>query len=126
VLKAAVEATGIPGEILTKITQDFENACNDKTWMNEVYEAEKSGSPVRIGAEYGQARSFYAEQDIELFDWGHSRFKFDWSWCFDSAGLISGWLCFKEIYAVGQDARSTLESYYNEGIANMKDAGLVK
>ncbi len=128
VVKKAVEATGIPGEVLTKIAYDFECAVADdgREWMHEAYLAEKAGNYDKVGAEFGEMRSFYTEQDVELFDWAHSRYYADRSWALDSAGLMQSWTPFKEIFYDYLDVRSTLESYYNEAAATMAEAGLTQ
>lgn len=128
VVDASVEKLGIPGEVLTKITYDYVTASSNdgKTWMHEAWEAEQNGTYTNVGAEYGEARSFYTEEDIELYDWAHSRFITDYSWAFDSASLIKCWTPFKEIFYDYKDVRSTLESYYNEGKAALEEVGLTQ
>ena len=73
--------------------------------------------------EVGEKRNFNTDQDIELFDWAHSRAIADLSWTFDDAGLIDCWKPFQLIFAEGKDLRSTLQSYYNSGIAALKEVG---
>lgn len=125
VLDAAVERTGIPGNILTKIAQDYQELINDKSWMHDAYEKEQNGEKdVIFSASPGAAGSFTTQEDIEINDWMHSRFEYDWGWGADSAELMSAWDCFRDIYGPGNDIRATLESYYNEAAAKMKDAGL--
>lgn len=128
VVKKAIDVTGIPGEILTKIAYDYETAVADdgKEWMHEAYLAEKAGNYVGGGAERGEMRSFYTEQDVELYDWAHTRYYADRSWALDSAGLMQAWTPFKEIFYDYLDVRSTLESYYNEAVATMAEAGLTQ
>lgn len=126
VVDASVEKTGIPGEVLTQIIYDYQCAVasDGKTWMHDAWESEQAGTYTNVGAEYGEARSFYTEEDIELYDWAHSRFVADYSWAIDSAELAQCWTPFKEIFYDYTDVRSTLESYYNEGVAKLEDAGL--
>ena len=84
----------------------------------------RSNNPdVLYGREAGEPRNFYTEEDIELFDWAHSRFQADLSWTLDSAEIIRIWDAARECLIDRLDPRSTLESYYNEGVANLKDAG---
>lgn len=125
VLDSAVERTGIPGNVLNKIAQDFQEAVYDKQWMHDAYEKEQNGEKdIVFSANPGSAGSFTTQEDIEINDWIHSRFMYDWSWPFDSAELLKCWDPFKEIYGEGKEVRATLESYYNEADAKMKDAGL--
>lgn len=128
VVDASVEKLGIPGEVLTQITYDYVTACSSDgmTWMHDAWEAEQNGTYTNVGAEFGEARSFYTEEDIELYDWAHSRFEADYSWAFDSASLIQCWTPFKEIFYDYKDVRSTLESYYNEGKAALEEVGLTQ
>lgn len=126
VVDASVEKLGIPGEVLTQITYDYVTASSNdgKTWMHEAWVAEQEGNFDNVGAEYGEPRSFYTEEDIELFDWAHSRYVTDYSWAFDAADIVSTWTPFKEIFYDYKDVRSTLESYYNEGAAALEELGL--
>lgn len=126
VVKAAEEATGIPCDVLTLIVKDYRMACSDKTWMTDAYEAEQAGNYENVGAEFGEARSFYTEQDIELYDWGHSRYCADYSWSLDSAGAVNLWGMFQLVFWENGDVRSTFESYYNEAVANMEELGLTQ
>lgn len=125
VVAASVEKTGIPGEVMTQIIHDYREAITDGglDWMHTAWEAEQKGDNTVYGKEYGETRSFYSEEDIALYDWGHSRFRADMSWAMDSAGLISVWDSFAYVLGGHQDARSTMESYNNEALANLKDAG---
>ena len=125
VVKASVDKTGIPGEVLTKIAYDYRALVTDDgiDWMHEAYEKEKEGNFTVYGKEYGESRSFYTDEDIELYDWAHSRFQPDLSWCMDSAELIKAWDGVQDVLAGFKDARSTMESYENEGKAKLKDAG---
>lgn len=125
VVAASVEKTGIPGEVLTQIAYDYRNLVSDGgvEYMHTAWESEQSGDNTVYGKEYGQTRSFYTQEDIELYDWGHSRFQADLSWAMDSAELVSCWDAVQDVLADYQDARSTMESYSNEAEANLKDAG---
>lgn len=124
VLKAASDATGIPGEVLTKIAQDLMNELGSNDFMHDYWVAEQNGETnIPMGAAFGEARNFYTEEDIALFDWAHNRAKMDWSWCMTDAEMIDCWAPFREIFGGNKDARSTLQSYQNSGEANLKDAG---
>lgn len=125
VVAASIDKTGIPGDVLEQIIFDYREAVTDGglDWMREAYEQERAGDNTCYGKEFGETRSFYTEQDIELYDWGHSRFQADLSWAMDSAGIVDVWNSFFYVLAGYQDARSTMESYYNEAQANLKDAG---
>lgn len=128
IVKDATKVTGIPGEILAKIDQDFQYAVasDGKTWMHDAWVAEQNGEVVKTGAEYGEPRSFHTEQDIELFDWAHGRYYADLSWSFDSAGIIKAWRPFQDIFMENTDVRSTFESYYNEAKEKLLELGLAQ
>ena len=123
VVDLSCEKLGIPGEVMHKIIYDYRDYADDNTFMHDAWEAEQAGDFVLYGKEAGDPRNFFTEQDIELFDWAHSRFQADLSWTLDSAEIIRIWDAAREVLVDRLDARSTLESYYNEGIANLKDAG---
>ncbi len=126
VIKAAVDETGIPGEVLALIAQDIRylnSPDRAEIWHGSYVEEQKNANYQNLGMEVGEPRSFYTEQDIELFDWGHSRAVADLSWTFDDASLIDCWKPFQLIFAENGDVRATLESYYNEGIAALKEVG---
>ncbi|MCR5154783.1 MAG: hypothetical protein K6B75_08065 [Lachnospiraceae bacterium] len=126
IVAAAVDATGIPGDVLALIDQDYRYAVADDgfEWMHEAWVAEKAGNYKNEGPEAGEPRSFTTEQDIELFDWGHTRYKADYAWSFDSAGFVNIWRVFQDIFMEYKDVRSTLESAKNEALANLKEAGI--
>ena len=112
--------------MMTQIANDYFNACDDYSFMHEAYEAEQNGETVNVGKEFGETRSFYTQEDIDLYDWGHARSKTDYSWALSSAELIDCWTPFEDIYLTGTDVRSTLESYYNEFTPKLSDAGLAQ
>lgn len=124
IVAAAVDATGIPGDVLAKIDQDYRCKVADDgfEWMKEAYRQEQLGNFSNEGPEAGEARNFYTEQDVELFDWGHTRYVPDYAWSFSSAGLCDCWGVFEEIFMQYADVRSKLESYQNEGVANLAAA----
>ena len=123
VVDLSCEKLGIPGNIMHKIIYDYRSYGEDLDFMHEAWEQEQAGDFVLYGREAGEPRNFYTEEDIELFDWAHSRFQADLSWTLDSAEIIRIWDAARECLIDRLDPRSTLESYYNEGVANLKDAG---
>ena len=123
VVDLSCDLLGIPGEIMHKIIYDYRSYGEDVDFMHEAWEGEQAGDFVLYGRDAGEPRSFFTEEDVELFDWAHSRFQADLSWTLDSAEIIRIWDAAREVLVDRLDARSTLESYYNEGIANLKDAG---
>lgn len=127
VLKTAEERTGIPGEILAKIAQDYEEASDGtgKKWMHDAYEKEQAGEQVIFSANPGAPGAFSTEEDIAVNDWMHSRFTFEWGWIFDGTELLTGWDAFKEIYGGNKEVRGTLESYYRESEAKIRDSGIL-
>ena len=126
VVDASIDKLGIPGDVLTQIIYDYRCAVasDGKTWMHDAWVAEQEGVYANVGADYGDPRSFYTEDDIELYDWAHSRFVADYSWAIDSADLAQTWKPFQDIFYDYKDVRSTLKSYYNEGVAKLEDVGL--
>ena len=123
VVKAAVEETGIPGEVLALIAQDYRYQCfpDRAVKWHDAYVQEQAGTYENLGLNAGEERFFNTEQDIELYDWGHSRAVADFGWVFED--LINVWIPFRDIFAEGKDVRATMESYYNEGIAKLQEAG---
>ncbi|MGN0299423.1 MAG: ABC transporter substrate-binding protein [Lachnospiraceae bacterium] len=119
IVKASVDKLGIPVEVMLQIADDFANYNGDFDYIHDAY-----GSDVNIGAEAGQERSFCTTQDIELFDWAHTRAVFDWSWFV--ADIAGTWAPATDMLARNYDVRSTCESYQNELSALLKDAGVGK
>lgn len=124
VMKAAIEKTGIPGEVLTKIIYDYQNAIESKEWMHEAWEAEQKGEDFVYGAEAGDPRNFYTEEDIELYDWAHGRYLPDYAWAMNSAGILNSDDVFVDIFCKYLDPRSTLEANYNKSLEALKEVGL--
>ncbi len=117
---------GIPGETLMKIMYDYRVAMRGEDgvqFMHDAYESEQSGEP-QFGEAFGEARSFRTDQDIELYDWAHSRFQADMSWAMASAGIFSSWKATADVLLRYQDARSAMESYMNTAKAALADAGV--
>ena len=110
---------------------DIAYAVNDErivlkraeVWHGSWVEEQKNPNYENLGMEPNQERYFYTEQDIELFDWGHSRAVADLSWTFDDASLIDCWKPFQLIFAENGEIYSTLEDYHNEGIENLEKVG---
>lgn len=127
VLSDAAERTGIDDITLFKIAQDYYALANANgaESMHAAYEAEQAGEEPVIGFDAGTARSFCTVEDYELYDWGHTRVTYDWAKTFDDAGVVDIWNNARYTIAVAQDARSTAESYYQAGLANMKEIGLI-
>ena len=118
---------GIPGEVMMKIMYDYRAACNGEKgnqFMHDAYESEQAGTP-QYGASFGESRSFSTPEDVELYDWAHSRFQADMSWAMASADIFSSWKATADIVLRYYDARSTMESYYNAAKAALADAGVV-
>lgn len=126
VVSASINKLGISGEILTLIIKDYRDAYNTTgEWMHEAWESEQDDDVnTQVGAEWGEARNFYSQEDIALYDWAHTRSTVDWSWAFDSADLVDIWVSFRDILRDYKDTRSTLESYQNSGVASLEEAGI--
>ena len=91
--------------------------------MEAAYDAEQAGQTPVIGSEAGTARTFCTEDDMNLYDWGHTRVIYDFSKPFSDGGLLDSWTMMAKIMA-GRDARSTAESYANECLAKLQELGL--
>lgn len=124
IVKDAVRVTGIPGEVLAMICQDYRYACGDKEYIHDAWVSEQAGIYVNEGPEAGEPRSFSTEQDIELFDWGHTRSKVDWWWAFNSAEIAKVIRAFQDVIMENLDVRSTMESYTNQADAKLQELGL--
>jgi hypothetical protein len=126
IVKAAIDITGIPGNVLALINQDYQYAISDdgKEWMHAAYVAEQNGETLKAGAEFGEPRSFTTEQDIVLFDWAHGRYYPDLSWTFASAEILNCWRVFQDIFMEDKDIRATFESYFNEAKPKLEELGI--
>ena len=122
VVEAAVQDTGIPGEVLALIAQDIRYLANPayaevwkNSWVEEQNNPNYENFGIYAGVEDEEVRgfAFSTKQDMELFDWGHSRVVADLSWSFDDAGIVQVWKPFQLIFAEGADVSSTLEYYAN-------------
>lgn len=119
--------TGIPGEVMMQIMYDYRAACNGEDgnqFMHDAYESEIAGNPM-YGNAIGETRSFWTQEDIDLYDWAHSRFQADMSWAMASADIFSSWKATADVLLRYYDARSSMESYYNTAKAALEDAGVV-
>lgn len=122
IITPSVDKLGIPADVLLKIADDFANYNGTYSYMHEAWETEQSGDSTNYGAEAGTARTFTTEQDMELFDWAHTRSTFDWSWAISD--LIDTWTPAREVLVENKDVRSTLQSSYNDLAATLEDAGI--
>lgn len=126
VLSDAEKQTGIPADVLTKISKDYYDILNPTAAAarKAAYDAEQAGETPEIGYEAGTVRQFCTVEDYELYDWGHSRVTYDWAKTFDDADMTNIWECSKYTIAVGEDARSTADSWYSAGVAAAADKGI--
>ncbi len=127
IVNDSCEKRGIPGDVMMKIIYDYRairNGDDGNKFMHDAYESEKTGNPV-YGNALGEARSFHDEQDIELYDWAHGRFKADISWSMASAEIFSAWKATADVTLRYMDARSAMESYMQTAKAALADAGVV-
>lgn len=122
----SVEKLGIPGDVMVQMVYDYRaarNGVDGNEFMHRAYETEQAGNP-QYGNAFGEPRSFTTEQDIELYDWAHSRFQADMSWAMASADIFSSWKATADVLLRYYDARSSMESYYNTAKAALEDAGV--
>ncbi len=123
----ATEQTGIEPIDLMLIAQDYYDYISPSgaEGRHSAWEAEQAGEQPAIGFEAGTARNFCTVEDMELYDWAHTRVIFDWSKPLDDAGICDIWGMSREIICYGNDARSTAESYYQEALALAEEMGLI-
>ena len=118
--------TGIPNKTVNRKNLDFWKEYKGTDFLHQAYLDEQAGKPeedIVIYPDMGTARSFRTEEDLNMFDWGYTKTKIDMAWPFNSADYIKCWEPFRKIYGENLDTRSTLESYHNEGVKNLEDAG---
>ena len=119
-------AKEIPDIILHQIARDFcdLDVPDGQAARTAMWEAESKGETyVNMGYDPGDPGHFCNEQDIEVFDWLHSRSTVDWGHAFNSNGVVRVNRNGYYVIAAGRDARSTGENFKSEGDANMKDQG---
>jgi len=123
----AEEQTGIAPIDLLKIAKDYYDYISPSgaAARKSAWEAEQAGEQPSIGFDAGTPRSFCTEEDMNLYDWAHTRVVYDWSKPLDDADITDFWGLSREILCYGSDARSTAESYYNSAIALAEEMGLV-
>ncbi len=127
--KAEYRAAGakeIPDIVLHQIARDFCDLCSPdgQAARHGEWEAEKNGEEyLNLGYTPGDPGYFTNEEDIEVFDWLHTRSCVDWGHAFNSNTVVRVNRNAASVIAVGNDARSTGESFLQEGEANMKDKG---
>jgi predicted small lipoprotein YifL len=117
---------GIPAEDMVQIMYDFRASLrgdNGLKFMHDAYDSEIAGNPM-YGESFGKERSFTTDEDIELYDWAHSRFMADMAWPMASAEIFSTWKSTGDVLLRYYDVRSTMESYYNQAKAALEDAGV--
>ncbi len=122
----SVEKLGIPADVMVQIMYDFRAAMRGEKgleFMHKAYESEKTGEPM-YGESFGEPRSFKTPQDVELYDWAHSRFQADMAWPMASADIFSTWKSTGDVLLRYNDVRSTMESYYQQAKAALEDAGV--
>lgn len=120
-------AKQIPDIILHKIAQDYCAMCSPEgdAVRHATWEAESKGEKYEnYGYTPGTPGHFSTPEDIEVFDWIHTRATVDWGHAFQVNGVCrvnrSGYY----VLAANRDARSTGEGFASEGEQNMKDMGL--
>ena len=120
-------ASNIPDIVLFKIARDmFDlNSPNGAAVRKAMWEAEQKGEEFDyMGDAPGSAGSFCTEQDVEVYDWLHSRIMYDWGHAFDQNDITNVWELAKRTVAVKLDARSVAERYLQEAEAKMAEKGL--
>lgn len=120
-------ASEIPDIVLFKIACDYFDMISPDgaNARHSAWEAEQAGQAhENLGYQPGTTRAFCTDQDIEVYDWMHSRVVYDWGHAFDNNSITNIWELSKRIIGVKLDARSVAESYAQEAEANMADKKL--
>lgn len=122
------EATkNIPDYVLHQIARDF-CALDDPEGAavrEAVWEAESKGETYEnYGYKPGDPGYFSTMQDIEVFDWMHTRAALDWGLAFNDNTIVRVNRNGYYVIAARKDARSTGEGFVSEGEQNMKDKKL--
>lgn len=117
----------IPDIVLHQIAQEFcdMDDPNGAAVRHAAWEAESKGEKYEnYGYKPGDPGYFVTEQDIEVFDWMHTRASLDWGNAFNANTVVRVNRNGYYIIAARKDARSTAEGFVSEGEQNMKDMGL--
>ena len=120
-------AKEIPDIVLHMIARDFcalDTPAGDRV-RHEEWEAESKGETyVNHGYTPDDPGYFTNDQDIEIFNWMHSRSACDWGWGFNDNGIARVFRCAQYIISGYQDARTAGQSFVNEANETMKQMGL--
>ena len=122
----AADAKNIPDIVLHLIAKDFVDLCSPTgaEGRYKMWEAESKGEEyVNLGYTPGDPGSFSTEQDIEIYDWLHSRVVCDWGHSMNSNGYVMVNRNAAYVIANGDDSRSSGESFTASGDQAMKDQG---
>ena len=123
----AEEKTGMEAIDLMKIANAYYDLVQPTgaAGRKAAWEAEQAGETPAIGYDAGSARNFCTEEDMELYDWAHSRVAYDWAKPFDNADITDIWDLSAQIIGEGLDARSCADSAYQKAIAEATELGLI-
>jgi hypothetical protein len=130
VLADAEKQTGISPLNLIRIAKDFQDMTNPAgaAGRHAAWEAEQAGEVPPIGYYTGEPRDFCTEQDIELYDWGHTRVIIDLSKAFSDSNICEiQRLALNVILqpeGVSSDARAVAQSCYDQYIEVAKEMGM--
>ncbi len=120
-------AKDIPDIVLHKIAQEFcdMDSPDGAAVRHAAWEAESKGEKYEnYGYKPGDPGHFSTPEDIEVFDWLHTRATVDWGHAFNGNTVVRVNRNGYYVLAAGRDARTTGESFTVEGEQNMKDMGL--
>lgn len=120
-------AKDIPDIVLHMIARDFVGLDNPKgeAVRHAEWEAESKGETyVNRGFDPDAPGYFTNEDDMEVFNWMHSRSGCDWGWGFNDNTIARTFRCAQYIISGYQDARTAGESFVNEANANLEQMGL--
>ncbi len=125
IMSDAEAQTGIPAITLMQIARDYYYAGSPEREevIHGAWVSEQAGETPTIGFSAGTPRNFSTQEDMELYDWAHTRVIYDWAKPFDDAGITDTWM--NAAYVMdGWDARSVAENYVSQGEAEMTKRGL--
>lgn len=123
----SADAKNIPDIVLHQIAADF-CALDDPEGAavrHAVWEAASKGEKYEnYGYNPGDPGYFSTTQDIEVFDWMHTRAALDWGNAVNANTVVRVNRNGYYVIAARRDARTTGTGFVSEGEQNMKDMGL--
>lgn len=119
----AEDAKNIPDDVLLKIGLDWCDMMDPvgAAARQAAFAAEQNGETYEnLGYEAGTLRYFSTKEDADLYDWMHSRVVVDWGHTLN--GYVRVYRNALSVIGAGTDARSSGESFTQEGQAALNEA----